>query len=321
MYSRIITEARKALFEEPLRSAQTKLSKAKSQMNISRWEAPYIVGGLRGERRERSKILKNAERRYGKTLARNPEAEHGYADDEARDDYSSAEDRSRQQNAAGAANFGLSRKSNIVVSRGMNKARRQADRAAAERGRQEYERDKNEDGEIEIPFEKQIVGAGGSALGGPAGRAAGMAAADTVSRAFQNYTLPGKIAKGIGGMIGMKKKPPEQASPGPASATESDLRFKELARRVREMSEERKHTPAIERRCVADVMRKNPSYDLSRAFAICRSSMQKGGVYKKGTAQLTKKGAARSAGKDRAKDDPSKKRFFVKQVKAARKDQ
>jgi len=88
---------------------------------------------------------------------------------------------------------------------------------------------------------------------------------------------------------------------------------------IRMLMEERPRTPPIERRCVADVMKDNPSYSMSRAFAICRSSMQKGGNYKKGTADLTKKGAAKSASKDHAKDDAAKTKFFKKQVKLARK--
>jgi hypothetical protein len=84
-------------------------------------------------------------------------------------------------------------------------------------------------------------------------------------------------------------------------------------------AEERKHTPTIERRCVADVMKKQ-GRDMSGAFAICRASMQKAGNYKKGSADLTKKGAAKSASKSRAKDDPAKFKYFEKQVKAARQD-
>lgn len=84
-------------------------------------------------------------------------------------------------------------------------------------------------------------------------------------------------------------------------------------------SEEQKKTPAIERRCVADVMKKQGK-DMSSAFAICRSSMQKAGNYKKGTADLTKRGSAKSASKDRAKDDAGKTKFFQRQVKLARKD-
>lgn len=87
---------------------------------------------------------------------------------------------------------------------------------------------------------------------------------------------------------------------------------------LRSLFEERKPTPPVERRCVADVMKKQGK-DMSSAFAICRASMQKAGNYKKGSADLTKKGAAKSASKDRAKDDPAKTKYFEKQVKAARK--
>lgn len=82
---------------------------------------------------------------------------------------------------------------------------------------------------------------------------------------------------------------------------------------------ERKRTPTIEKRCVADVMKKQ-GYDMSRAFAICRSSMQKGGNYKKGTADLTSGGSKKSIAKSKLKDNKSKARYFEKEVKAARKD-
>lgn len=85
-------------------------------------------------------------------------------------------------------------------------------------------------------------------------------------------------------------------------------------------SEERKKTPTIEKRCVSDVMVKNPNWDMSRAFAVCRSSMQKAGNYRSGSADLTKNGAAKSAGKSRAKDNPAKSIFFKSQVKAAREE-
>ena len=81
---------------------------------------------------------------------------------------------------------------------------------------------------------------------------------------------------------------------------------------------ERSQTSNLERRCVADVMKKGDK-DLSRAFAICRSSLQKSGRMKAGTAQLTKLGASRSSASGRKKDNKSKISYFEKKVKAARK--
>lgn len=89
-------------------------------------------------------------------------------------------------------------------------------------------------------------------------------------------------------------------------------------RGVRALFEERKPVPAIEKRCVADVMKKQGK-DMSSAFAICRSSMQKADNYRAGTASLTKKGSAKNAGKSKAKDNAGKMKYFEKQVKAARK--
>lgn len=93
--------------------------------------------------------------------------------------------------------------------------------------------------------------------------------------------------------------------------------FKIIIQEARELIGERKKTPAIERRCVADVMKKGK--DMSGAFAICRSSMQKAGNYKKGSADLTKKGSKKSIAKSKKKDDSGKFNYFEKQVKAARK--
>lgn len=58
-------------------------------------------------------------------------------------------------------------------------------------------------------------------------------------------------------------------------------------------------TANIEKRCIYDVMKKSASGDtardgMSRAFAICRSSMQKAGNYKTGTADLTKSGSKKN---------------------------
>lgn len=82
-------------------------------------------------------------------------------------------------------------------------------------------------------------------------------------------------------------------------------------------------TSSIEKRCVYDVAGKD-SRDvdqrdkLSRAFAICRSSLQRSGRMKSGTAELTKMGAKRSSAKAHKKDFPKKNRGFEKLVKAAR---
>lgn len=89
--------------------------------------------------------------------------------------------------------------------------------------------------------------------------------------------------------------------------------------------EARNETSNIERRCVYDVAGKNEYGDssakerLSRAFAICRSSLQKSGRMKKGTAELTKAGAKRSSAKGRKSDNKKKTSGFEKLVKAARK--
>lgn len=82
-------------------------------------------------------------------------------------------------------------------------------------------------------------------------------------------------------------------------------------------------TSNLERRCVNDVAQKNEYGDtssrdkLSRAFAICRSSLQKAGEIKKGGMELTKKGAKRS--KARRQDNTKKISSFERLVKSARK--
>lgn len=84
-----------------------------------------------------------------------------------------------------------------------------------------------------------------------------------------------------------------------------------------------KGTSSLERRCVYDVASKDDrdvdSRDkLSRAFAICRSSLQRAGRMKDGTAQLTKMGAKRSSGRAHLKDHRKKNAGFERIVKAAR---
>lgn len=89
-------------------------------------------------------------------------------------------------------------------------------------------------------------------------------------------------------------------------------------------------TSNLEKRCVADVLAKPAkSKDgktvrgarnrVSRAYAICRASLQKSGRYKEGTAELTKKGKGISAAKAKAKDNKSKVAAWKSAIKAARK--
>jgi hypothetical protein len=89
-------------------------------------------------------------------------------------------------------------------------------------------------------------------------------------------------------------------------------------------------TSELEKRCIADVMgkaAKDPSGDpvkgsrdrLSRAYAICRASLQKSGRIKKGTAEMTKKGRGISGAKAKSKDHDTKVSKFEKAVVAARK--
>jgi len=88
-------------------------------------------------------------------------------------------------------------------------------------------------------------------------------------------------------------------------------------------------TSELEKRCIADVMGKpakgpdgkpvkGPSNRLSRAYAICRASLQKSGRIKKGTAEMTKKGRGISGSKSKADDHKSKVSSFEKHVVAAR---
>ena len=89
-------------------------------------------------------------------------------------------------------------------------------------------------------------------------------------------------------------------------------------------------TSELEKRCVADIMAKPAKGPdgkpvrgardrLSRAFAICRASLQKSGRIKKGKAELTKKGKGVSGAKAKKKDHESKVSRFERHVVAARK--
>lgn len=87
---------------------------------------------------------------------------------------------------------------------------------------------------------------------------------------------------------------------------------------------EARQTSNLERRCVYDLYRKNPSGDqserdrLGRAFAICRSSLQKSGAMKPGTARMTRYGSGRSSSKSKLKDNSKKIKGFERMVRAAR---
>jgi len=82
-------------------------------------------------------------------------------------------------------------------------------------------------------------------------------------------------------------------------------------------------TSELEKRCIYDVMQKNKdgskSERLSRAYAICRASLQKAKKMNPGTEKMTKKGAATSAAKAKKDDHGAKVKGFEKAVKAARK--
>lgn len=81
-------------------------------------------------------------------------------------------------------------------------------------------------------------------------------------------------------------------------------------------------TSELEKRCIADVMAKGAKGSentLSRAYAICRASLQKSGRIKKGTAELTKKGGKISGTKAKKDDHDAKVSRFEKHVVAARK--
>ena len=89
-------------------------------------------------------------------------------------------------------------------------------------------------------------------------------------------------------------------------------------------------TSELEKRCVYDIMNKpakgpdgkpvkGSKERLSRAYAICRASLQKSGRIKKGGMTLTKKGGKVSGPKARQKDHATKITGFEKAVVAARK--
>jgi len=89
-------------------------------------------------------------------------------------------------------------------------------------------------------------------------------------------------------------------------------------------------TSELEKRCVYDVMRKSAKgpdgkpvkgarNQLSRAFAICRASLQKSGRIEKGGMNLTKIGGKVSGPKARKKDHDTKVAGYERDLKAARK--
>jgi hypothetical protein len=98
---------------------------------------------------------------------------------------------------------------------------------------------------------------------------------------------------------------------------------RELVEQLQHAKKKKHTTSGIEMRCVYDVARKQTGGDaddrLSRAFAICRASLQKSGRMKKDTADLTKLGKKRSAAKSRRKDHEKKVGGFERLVVAARK--
>jgi hypothetical protein len=75
----------------------------------------------------------------------------------------------------------------------------------------------------------------------------------------------------------------------------------------------------IEKRCIYDVLNKSANGDLHRAFAICRSSMQKAGNYKKGSETLTKKGQKKNSASFSKIKNKTKISGYNKAVKQARK--
>lgn len=100
--------------------------------------------------------------------------------------------------------------------------------------------------------------------------------------------------------------------------------MKHLLITCRQLIEEVQGTSAIEKRCVFDLVNKDDSDNdhrdkLSRAFAICRRSLQKSGRVKKGTSELTKMGSRRSSGMAHKKDHEMKNSGFEQMVIAARK--
>jgi hypothetical protein len=83
---------------------------------------------------------------------------------------------------------------------------------------------------------------------------------------------------------------------------------------------------ALEKRCIADVLKKggiggsSDREKLSHAFAICKSSMQRAGNYRKGSESLTKQGAKRSTAHSKRKDQSAKMAVYSKALANARKD-
>jgi len=89
-------------------------------------------------------------------------------------------------------------------------------------------------------------------------------------------------------------------------------------------------TSELEKRCVYDVVNKpgktrlgNPVRGdrnrVSRAYAICRSSLQKSGRIKKGTADLTKLGKVIAKTKARKSDHAAKREGWKRAIVKARK--
>jgi len=90
------------------------------------------------------------------------------------------------------------------------------------------------------------------------------------------------------------------------------------------------HTSPLEKRCIADVLSKSAKGPdgkpvkgnrarLSRAYAICRASLQKSGRIKKGGMDLTKLGKKRSAARAKAGQHKMKLSKWKKAVVGARK--
>ena len=83
-------------------------------------------------------------------------------------------------------------------------------------------------------------------------------------------------------------------------------------------------TSPLEKRCIADVIAKSPKgldgrEKLSRAYAICRSSLQKSGRIKKGGTELTKVGKKRQSQRVQAGQHKQKLSKWKAAVVAARK--
>jgi alcohol dehydrogenase class IV len=75
----------------------------------------------------------------------------------------------------------------------------------------------------------------------------------------------------------------------------------------------------IEKRCIYDVLNKSAGGDVHRAFAICRSSMQKAGNYAKGTETLTSKGKKKNKSSFDKVKNKTKIAGYNQAVKQARK--